>query len=71
MANRRQWLTGAGVGVVAAAVIMKPGCHRIEGVRDSKTLSVAKGKHQVCVYAIDPSGHGTNPTLKCSTVTVK
>ena len=25
--------------VVAAAVIMKPGCHRIEGVRDSKTLS--------------------------------
>jgi ribonuclease HII len=26
--------------VVAAAVIMKPGCHRIPGVRDSKTLSV-------------------------------
>ena len=26
--------------VVAAAVIMKPGCHRILGVRDSKTLSV-------------------------------
>src|SRR5690242_5640776 len=25
--------------VVAAAVIMKPGCHRIPGVRDSKTLS--------------------------------
>ena len=28
--------------VVAAAVIMKPGCHRIEGVRDSKTLSAAQ-----------------------------
>ena len=28
--------------VVAAAVIMKPGCHRIEGVRDSKTLSMAQ-----------------------------
>jgi ribonuclease HII len=26
--------------VVAAAVIMKPGCHRIPGVRDSKTLTV-------------------------------
>src|SRR6188768_584929 len=26
--------------VVAAAVIMKPGCHRIPGVRDSKTLSM-------------------------------
>jgi ribonuclease HII len=26
--------------VVAAAVIMKPGCHRIPNVRDSKTLSV-------------------------------
>jgi len=26
--------------VVAAAVIMKPGCHRIPGVRDSKTLSL-------------------------------
>ena len=26
--------------VVAAAVIMKPGCHRIPGVRDSKTLSI-------------------------------
>ena len=25
--------------VVAAAVIMKPGCHRIPGVRDSKTMS--------------------------------
>ncbi len=25
--------------VVAAAVIMKPGCHRIPGVRDTKTLS--------------------------------
>jgi ribonuclease HII len=25
--------------VVAAAVIMRPGCHRISGVRDSKTLS--------------------------------
>ena len=24
--------------VVAAAVIMQPGCHRIPGVRDSKTL---------------------------------
>src|SRR5262245_64571906 len=28
--------------VVAAAVIMKPGCHRIPGVRDSKTLSPAQ-----------------------------
>jgi ribonuclease HII len=26
--------------VVAAAVIMRPGCHRIPGVRDSKTLSL-------------------------------
>jgi ribonuclease HII len=26
--------------VVAAAVMMKPGCHRIPGVRDSKTLSM-------------------------------
>jgi ribonuclease HII len=28
--------------VVAAAVIMRPGCHRIPGVRDSKTLSSAQ-----------------------------
>ena len=28
--------------VVAAAVIMKPGCHRIPGVRDSKTMSAAQ-----------------------------
>src|SRR6187397_3620634 len=28
--------------IVAAAVIMKPGCHRIENVRDSKTLSPAQ-----------------------------
>ncbi len=28
--------------VVAAAVIMGPGCHRIPGVRDSKTLSMAQ-----------------------------
>jgi ribonuclease HII len=28
--------------VVAAAVIMRPGCHRISGVRDSKTLSAAQ-----------------------------
>ena len=28
--------------VVAAAVIMQPGCHRIPGVRDSKTLSMAQ-----------------------------
>jgi ribonuclease HII len=28
--------------VVAAAVIMRPGCHRIPGVRDSKTLSIAQ-----------------------------
>jgi ribonuclease HII len=28
--------------VVAAAVIMAPNCHRIEGVRDSKTLSAAQ-----------------------------
>jgi ribonuclease HII len=28
--------------VVAAAVIMKPGCHRIPGVRDSKTLSMGR-----------------------------
>src|SRR5688572_2575059 len=31
--------------VVAAAVIMKPGCHRIPGVRDSKTLSMAQRDH--------------------------
>jgi ribonuclease HII len=28
--------------VVAAAVIMRPGCHRIDGVRDSKSLSMAQ-----------------------------
>ncbi|MBA2701466.1 MAG: ribonuclease HII [Chloroflexi bacterium] len=28
--------------VVAAAVIMRPGCHRIPGVRDSKMLSIAQ-----------------------------
>src|SRR5213075_2357327 len=28
--------------VVAAAVIMRPGCHRIPGVRDSKTLSAVQ-----------------------------
>jgi ribonuclease HII len=28
--------------VIAAAVIMRPGCHRIPGVRDSKTLSAAQ-----------------------------
>ena len=28
--------------VVAAAVIMRPNCHRIPGVRDSKTLSAAQ-----------------------------
>jgi len=28
--------------VVAAAVIMRPGCHRIRGVRDSKTLSAGQ-----------------------------
>jgi ribonuclease HII len=28
--------------VVAAAVVMRPGCHRIAGVRDSKTLSAAQ-----------------------------
>jgi len=28
--------------VVAAAVIMRPGCHRIPGVRDSKTLSMTQ-----------------------------
>ena len=28
--------------VVAAAVIMRPGCHRIAGVRDSKTLSAGQ-----------------------------
>src|SRR5207247_3545290 len=28
--------------VGAAAVVMKPGCHRIPGVRDSKTLSMAQ-----------------------------
>src|SRR3954453_9074342 len=51
--ERRLWNEGlvGGVGVdevgvaptcgavVAAAVIMRPGCHRIPGVRDSKTLS--------------------------------
>jgi ribonuclease HII len=28
--------------VLAAAVVMRPGCHRIPGVRDSKTLSMAQ-----------------------------
>jgi ribonuclease HII len=28
--------------VVAAAVVMRPGCHRIRGVRDSKTLSAGQ-----------------------------
>src|SRR5512146_3482505 len=28
--------------VVAAAVVMRPNCHRIPGVRDSKTLSAAQ-----------------------------
>src|SRR5947208_127836 len=28
--------------VVAAAVVMRPGCHRIPGVRDSKTLSAVQ-----------------------------
>jgi ribonuclease HII len=54
--ERRLWLEGIGrvvgvdeVGVaptcgavVAAAVIMRPNCHRIPGVRDSKTLSAAQ-----------------------------
>src|ERR687897_3452959 len=54
--ERRLWNSGmtrvAGVdevgvaptcgAVVAAAVVMKPGCHRIPGVRDSKTLSAAQ-----------------------------
>src|SRR5688500_10647025 len=54
--DRRLWNDGLtraggvdGVGVaptcgavVAAAVIMQPGCHRIPGVRDSKTLSMAQ-----------------------------
>ena len=30
--------------VVAAAVIMRPGCHRIPGVRDSKTLSAGAAR---------------------------
>jgi len=54
--ERRLWRVGAvrvvgvdevGVAptcgaVVAAAVVMRPGCHRIPGVRDSKTLSAAQ-----------------------------
>jgi ribonuclease HII len=54
--ERRLWNAGLGrvagvdeVGVaptcgavVAAAVVMRPGCHRIAGVRDSKTLSAAQ-----------------------------
>ncbi len=54
--ERRLWNEGLGrvvgvdeVGVaptcgavVAAAVILRPGCHRIPGVRDSKTLSAAQ-----------------------------
>ncbi len=35
--------------VIAAAVIMKPGCHRIPGVRDSKTLSAAQRERLVPV----------------------
>jgi ribonuclease HII len=49
--ERRLWREGlsriAGVAptcgaVVAAAVIMRPNCHRIPGVRDSKTLSAGQ-----------------------------
>src|SRR5881396_1519900 len=54
--ERRLWNEGLGrvvgvdeVGVaptcgavVAAAVVMRPGCHRILGVRDSKTLSAVQ-----------------------------
>src|SRR4051794_41983459 len=54
--ERRLWNEGLGrvvgvdeVGVaptcgavVAAAVVMRPGCHRIPGVRDSKTLSAVQ-----------------------------
>ncbi|WIB66395.1 hypothetical protein DEI93_10400 [Curtobacterium sp. MCBD17_035] len=34
------------------------------------TVPAAKGSHRVCVYAIDATG-GSNPTLGCSTVTVR
>src|SRR3954453_21361207 len=54
--ERRLWNEGLGRGVgvdevgvaptcgavVAAAVVMRPGCHRIPGVRDSKTLSAVQ-----------------------------
>ncbi|MBP1704505.1 MAG: Ribonuclease, partial [Chloroflexi bacterium] len=35
--------------VVAAAVIVRPGCHRIPGVRDSKTLSAAQRERLAAV----------------------
>ena len=41
---RSGWRPTCGA-VVAAAVIMNPGCHRIPGVRDSKTLSMAQREH--------------------------
>ncbi len=34
--------------VVAAAIVMRPGCHRIRGVRDSKTLSAAQRERLAC-----------------------
>jgi len=34
--------------VVAAAIVMRPGCHRIPGVRDSKTLSAAQRERLAC-----------------------
>ncbi|AMM21698.1 hypothetical protein AX769_18025 [Frondihabitans sp. PAMC 28766] len=34
------------------------------------SLTTTSGKHRVCAYGIDTSG-GSNPTLKCVTVTVK
>ena len=44
--------------VVAAAVIMRPGCHRIPGVRDSKTLSAASasGSRRSSAPRASPSG---------------
>ncbi len=42
--------------VVAAAVIMRPGCHRIPGVRDSKTLSA--GQRERLAPLIRRTGRG-------------
>jgi hypothetical protein len=34
------------------------------------TLSLARGTHNVCTYAINAAGAGSNPMLGCRTVNV-